>query len=323
MVELECCCFKLCMRGVKLIMNVLEVRNVYKKLGKREIIKGISFSVKEGEIFGFLGPNGAGKTTTIRMLVGLIAANKGSISIAGYDIEKQREKALMEVGAVVENPEMYIYLSGRENLMQIARIRKIPKQTVQEVIELVDLKDRIDDKVRKYSLGMKQRLGLAAALMAKPKLLILDEPTNGLDPTGILDFREIVKKAAKEHNTGVFVSSHMLSEVQQLCDTVAFINNGEIQAIESITGGMVKNDTETLVLVTREPKNALDILAKMEIIRKVSQDANTFYIVASQDTSPEIVSKLVESGIDIKEIYKEHKELEERYMELVEGGRRA
>lgn len=304
-------------------MNVLEVKNVYKKLGKREIIKGISFSVKEGEIFGFLGPNGAGKTTTIRMLVGLIAANKGSISIAGYDIEKQREKALNEVGAVVENPEMYIYLSGRENLMQIARVRKISKQTVQEIIELVNLKDRIDDKVRKYSLGMKQRLGLAAALIAKPKLLILDEPTNGLDPTGILDFREIVKKAAKEHNTAVFVSSHILSEVQELCDTVAFINNGEIQAIESITGGTVKNDTETLVLVTREPKNALDILSEMEIIRSVSMDVNTFNIVAKNDSSPEIVSKLVQSGIDIKEIYKKHKGLEERYMELVEGGRRA
>lgn len=304
-------------------MNVLEVRNVYKSLSNREIIKGISFSVKEGEIFGFLGPNGAGKTTTIRMLVGLIAPNKGTISIMGHDISKEREKALAAVGAVVENPELYGYLSGRENLMQLARIRKIPRQQVEEVIELVNLKDRINDKVRKYSLGMKQRLGLAAALMSKPKLLILDEPTNGLDPTGILDFREIVKNAARETNTSVFVSSHILSEVQQLCDTVAFINNGQIQSVESIIGGTVKNEQETLVLVTGEAKNTLAILKSMDYVINTSQQGNTFNIIALNNSSHKIIRSLVQKDIEIKEIYKKHQGLEERYMELVEGGMRA
>lgn len=305
------------------MMNVLEVKNVYKSLGQREIIKGISFSVKEGEIFGFLGPNGAGKTTTIRMLVGLIAPNNGSISIVGHDISKEREKALAAVGAVVENPEMYSYLSGRENLMQLARIRKISKKDVEEVVELVNLKDRINDKVKKYSLGMKQRLGLAAALMSKPKLLILDEPTNGLDPTGILDFREIVKKAARETGTAVFVSSHILSEVQQLCDTVAFINNGQIQSVESIVDGTIKNDQETLVLITRNSKNALDILTDMDCVIKVSQAGDSFNIISEYDTSFRIVEALVKEGIEIKEIYRKHQGLEERYMELVEGGKRA
>lgn len=205
-------------------MNVLEVKGLKKRLGKREIIKGINFSVKDGEIFGFLGPNGAGKTTTIRMLVGLIAPNEGEIKICGKDVQKEKEEALKNVGAVVENPELYKYLSGRENLMQIARIRKVSKEEVEELIELVGLKDRIDDKVKKYSLGMKQRLGLAAALIGEPKLLILDEPTNGLDPSGIIDFREVVKKAAKEKGMAVFISSHILSEVQNLCDRVAFTN---------------------------------------------------------------------------------------------------
>ena len=135
-------------------MNVLEVKGLKKRLGKREIIKGINFSVKDGEIFGFLGPNGAGKTTTIRMLVGLIAPNEGEIKICGKDVQKEKEEALKNVGAVVENPELYKYLSGRENLMQIARIRKVSKEEVEELIELVGLKDRIDDKVKKYSLGM-------------------------------------------------------------------------------------------------------------------------------------------------------------------------
>ena len=209
-------------------MDVLQVKGIKKVFGKREVIKDISFNIKEGEIFGFLGPNGAGKTTTIRMLVGLIAPTAGDIVICGNSVIKNKEKALHDVGAVVENPELYKYLSGRENLMQIARIRKVPKEEVEKLIELVGLKDRINDKVSKYSLGMKQRLGLAAALIGNPKLLILDEPTNGLDPSGIMDFREIVKKAAKDRKMSVFISSHILSEVQNLCDRVAFINNGVI-----------------------------------------------------------------------------------------------
>ena len=209
-------------------MKVLEVNNLKKTIGKREIIKGVSFEINSGEIFGFLGPNGAGKTTTIRMLVGLIKPTDGEIKICGYDLKRDTSKALKEVGAVVENPELYKYLSGRENLMQIAIIRKISKEQVEATIKLVGLENRIDDKVRKYSLGMKQRLGLAASLLSRPKLLILDEPTNGLDPSGILDFREVVQKAAREIDMAVFVSSHILSEVQNLCDKVAFINDGVI-----------------------------------------------------------------------------------------------
>ncbi|PRR73201.1 ABC transporter ATP-binding protein [Clostridium thermopalmarium] len=304
-------------------MNVLEVKDVKKRLGKKEIIKGISFNVKEGEIFGFLGPNGAGKTTTIRMLVGLIAPNSGSIVIAGHDMSKEREKALASVGAVVENPELYTYLSGRENLMQIARIRKIDKEYVNEIIELVNLKNRIDDKVRKYSLGMKQRLGLAAALIAKPKLLILDEPTNGLDPTGILDFRSIVKKAARETGIAVFISSHILSEVQMICDRVAFINNGVIQSVESVYGDVVKSEIENIVLSVKEKDKCIEILESLEFVHNVSLGKDVIKCSIDKGFVPEIVFKLSENRIRIEEIYKKHTELEERYMELVEGGKRA
>ncbi|MFU0825055.1 ABC transporter ATP-binding protein [Clostridium sp.] len=304
-------------------MNVLEVKDVKKRLGKREIIKGISFNVKEGEIFGFLGPNGAGKTTTIRMLVGLIAPNSGSIVIAGHDISKEREKALASVGAVVENPELYTYLSGRENLMQIARIRKTDKEYVNEIIELVNLKDRIDDKVKKYSLGMKQRLGLAAALIAKPKLLILDEPTNGLDPTGILDFRSIVKKAARETGAAVFISSHILSEVQMVCDRVAFINNGVIQSVESVYGDVVKSEIENVVLSVEEKDKCIEILESLEFVHNVSLDTDMIKCSIDKGLVPELIFKLSENKIRLEEIYKKHAELEERYMELVEGGKRA
>ncbi|KGK85519.1 ABC transporter ATP-binding protein [Clostridium sp. HMP27] len=302
-------------------MNILEVKDVKKQLGKREIIKGISFNVKQGEIFGFLGPNGAGKTTTIRMLVGLISPNSGSIKIDGHDIKGEREMALSAVGAVVENPELYTYLSGRENLMQIARIRGISKAYVEEIIELVELKDRIGDKVKKYSLGMKQRLGLAAALIAKPKLLILDEPTNGLDPTGIMDFRKIVRKAAHETNTAVFISSHILSEVQTLCDTVAFINNGIIQSVESINGGIVKENTETIILSVKEIEKCREILKSLNCIQGISFKEDVFKLIIDKNSIPEIIFKLAENKIHIEEVYKKHVELEDRYLEIVEGGK--
>lgn len=302
-------------------MNILEVKDVKKQLGKREIIKGISFNVKQGEIFGFLGPNGAGKTTTIRMLVGLIAPNSGSIKIDGHDIKSEREQALNAVGAVVENPELYTYLSGRENLMQIARIRGIDRAYVEEIIELVELKDRIGDKVKKYSLGMKQRLGLAAALIAKPKLLILDEPTNGLDPTGIMDFRKIVRNAAHETNTAVFISSHILSEVQTLCDTVAFINNGVIQSVESINGGIVKEKTETIVLSVKEIEKCREVLRSLDCVQNISFKEDIFKLTIDKNSIPEIIFKLAENKIHVEEVYKKHVELEDRYLEIVEGGK--
>jgi len=302
-------------------MKVLEVNGLKKKIGKREIIKGVSFSVNEGEIFGFLGPNGAGKTTTIRMLVGLIKPTEGSISICGHDLQKDSIEALRQVGAVVENPELYKYLSGRENLMQIARIRNVSKEEVLDTIKLVGLEERIDDKVGKYSLGMKQRLGLAASLLSSPKLLILDEPTNGLDPSGILDFREVVKDAARKRGMAVFVSSHILSEVQNLCDTVAFINDGVIKAVESVVNNSMKTEKDVVTLVTSDDKN--DIIKEVKNLGFVQDCKITekgIEIILEANTTSKLVKALVKEDFNIDEIYKERRGLEQRYMELVEGG---
>ena len=302
-------------------MNVLEVNSLKKKLGKREIIKDISFSIKEGEIFGFLGPNGAGKTTTIRMLVGLIAPNEGDISICGESLLKNKEKALKNVGAVVENPELYKYLSGRENLMQIARIRRVSKEEVEKLIKLVGLEERINDKVGKYSLGMKQRLGLAAALIGNPKLLILDEPTNGLDPSGILDFREIVKNAAKERGMAVFISSHILSEVQNLCDRVAFINGGVIKSVEDIKDNNVKTELDSMNLIIDGDMNrAIEVLNAIKSIKSAKIMEDSIHLLLNAGTTNEMLKVLIDENIQIEEIYKDRNELEQRYMELVEGG---
>ena len=302
-------------------MNVLEVTGLKKKLGKREIIKGINLSVKEGEIFGFLGPNGAGKTTTIRMLVGLIAPNEGEIKICGKDLQKNKEEALKNVGAVVENPELYKYLSGRENLMQIARIRKVSKEEVDSLIELVGLKDRINDKVKKYSLGMKQRLGLAAALIGEPKLLILDEPTNGLDPSGIIDFREVVKKAAKEKNMAVFISSHILSEVQNLCDRVAFTNGGVIKSIEDIHDNTMDTELDSLTLiVSSNEEEAVKVLKGIDLVKSASVIDEEIHLIIESGKTSELLGILLNKKIKVEEIFKNRKGLEQRYMELVEGG---
>ena len=172
--------------------TILSVRDLKKVIGKKTLVENISFDVKQGEVFGFLGPNGAGKTTTIRMLVGLIKATEGTISIGGYSIKENFREAMHQIGSIVENPELYTYLTGWENLKQFARmLGDISDERIIEIAEMVHLDERIHDKVKTYSLGMKQRLGIAQALLGNPKLLILDEPTNGLDPAGIRELRNL------------------------------------------------------------------------------------------------------------------------------------
>lgn len=208
---------------------VLSVNQLCKTIGKRKIVKDVSFEVKSGEIFGFLGPNGAGKTTTIRMLVGLIKPTSGEISIGGFHLRTQFLQAIRQVGCIVENPELYVYLTGRENLELFARMLDgVGKERIDEVIQLVELDHRIDETVKTYSLGMKQRLGIAQALLGNPRLLILDEPTNGLDPAGIRELRTFIRKLADDQGISVFISSHILHEIQLMSDRVAIIHEGTV-----------------------------------------------------------------------------------------------
>ncbi|MBU5225850.1 ABC transporter ATP-binding protein [Clostridium senegalense] len=300
--------------------NILEVKDVYKELSKRPIIKGISFEVKEGEVFGFLGSNGAGKTTTIRMLVGLIKPNKGTIKINGYDIQKDFVKAIRSVGCIVENPELYLDLTGRQNLRLFARMYgDITEDKIQEVIDFIGLNERIDDKVKKYSLGMKQRLGLGQALLGNPKLLILDEPTNGLDPSGIVEFRNIIKKLVKENNTAVFISSHILSEIELLCDRVAFINNGTIKSIE-LTENLVKNSTdERICLITPEKEKGKELLFNLYFVKHVEEEGEKLLFYCKKGTFPKLIEAFAKRNIPIEEINKAHQNLENRFMEIMEG----
>lgn len=301
--------------------TILQVDNLYKSLGKREIIKGINFQVNKGEIFGFLGPNGAGKTTTIRMIVGLIKPDKGEVLINGYDVQKDFIKAMKNLGCIVENPEMYLDLTGRENLKIFARMYgNVPKERIEGIIELIGLKDRIDDKVRKYSLGMRQRLGLGQALLPNPRLLILDEPTNGLDPVGIVEFRKIIKDLVRDNETAVFISSHLLSEIEQLCDRVAFISNGEIKSIENARELNKKCKFEKISLITTNNIKCKYILSDTYYVHSINDAEERLILECDEDSFSKIINLLARKNIDIEEINKVNQNLEDRFMEIVEGG---
>ena len=202
--------------------------NLTKVIGKRTIVESISFTLQPGEVFGFLGPNGAGKTTTIRMLVGLIKPTAGNVTVCGYDIRKNFEEAMRNVGCIVENPDLSRFMTGRENLEHFARMLGAGRAEIERVAGLVALAHRLDQRVGTYSLGMRQRLGIAQAMLGRPRLLILDEPANGLDPAGIREIRELLGHLAHELRLAVFVSSHLLAEVELMCDRVAIIHKGRI-----------------------------------------------------------------------------------------------
>ena len=241
---------------------VLRTRNLSKHYGKRLAVDNLNLEVKRGEIFGFLGPNGAGKTTTIRMALGLIAPSAGNVEILGHDIATHRAHILPRVGALVETPALYLYMSGRNNLRAVGSVLGgVPDERVDAVLDLVGLRARQKDRVRTYSLGMKQRLGVAIALLQDPDILILDEPANGLDPAGIVEMRDLMHRLAAEGKT-VFISSHMLSEVQQICTRVAIINLGKLiseSSIEELISGRgeftvkLERANEALALIQKQP----------------------------------------------------------------------
>lgn len=217
------------MAGVFMDVPILQLTGVYKRIKGKDILKDVNLSVCSSEIFGFLGANGAGKTTTIRIIAGLIKPDQGQVMICGFSLSRDFDRAMSQIGCIIESPDLYKFLTGMENLQQLAAMgRRVRQSRIDEVVEMVGLKHRINDRVETYSLGMKQRLGIAQAIMSRPKLLILDEPANGLDPAGIAELRQLVRRLAYEEGMSVFVSSHILAEVQQMCDTVAIISKGVI-----------------------------------------------------------------------------------------------
>lgn len=311
--------------------TALEIKNIEKRFGSRTVLNKISFETKTGEVFGLLGPNGAGKTTLIKMITGLLNIDDGEILINGKSLEHDFEAAMENIGAIVENPEFYKYMTGKQNILQYARLHKsVTIERVNEVIELVGLSNRINEKVGKYSLGMRQRLGLAITLLHNPKVLILDEPTNGLDPAGIKQLRDILTNMAHKEDVCVLVSSHLMSEMELMCDRVAILSNGNILSVDTMENMLhiVSGQDVTYNFEVSDSNSAITIITDYnpDIVNSITGDT-TFELKINRDSSKDIVSTitdlLVKNKISIYAIIPiENQKLEDAFMEItnVKGG---
>ena len=299
-----------------MLNQVLKCDNINKVIKKKQILNNVSFELNEGEILGFIGPNGAGKTTTIKLILGLQSITSGMVKINGYDVQKDFVHAIERVGAIVENPDFYMYLSGCKNLELVANMYKgVTKERIDEVVKLVGLENRINDKVSKYSLGMRQRLGIAQAIINKPNLLVLDEPTNGLDPEGIKELREFLVKLSKEENMAIFISSHNLAELESFCNKICIIKNGEIienSSIEELKSEKI--DEKNIYTVEINDTKLLEKDEKISII-----DGTHFKLIIEKENVPEFIEMLINKNVKIYEIKEERVSLEEAFLKKTGG----
>jgi len=299
---------------------VLRTRNLSKQYGQRRAVDNLNLEVHRGEICGFLGPNGAGKTTTIRMALGLITPTSGSVEILGQDVATNKSRILPRVGALIETPALYLYMTGRDNLRAVSSVLGgVSKERIETVLGMVGLQARQKDRVRTYSLGMKQRLGVAIALLQDPDVLILDEPANGLDPAGIVEMRDLLHRLAAEGKT-VFVSSHLLTEVQQLCTRVAIVNLGKL-VTESTVEDLVKGQGEFMVTLDRS-QEALALLRTQAWGKtaRLGTHNNTLLTSAPEGRGRTLNLFLVNAGFVPDAITPAVQDLEEVFLRLTNTG---
>lgn len=300
------------------MIPILSVLNLTKEYGSKKVVNNVTFSVFAGEIFGFVGPNGAGKSTTIRMITGLTPITNGDVRICGYSIKTAYKKAISNVGGIIEMPQLYPYLSGMKNLKLFAGFygRKALKR-IPQIVKLVGMENRINDKVSTYSLGMKQRLGIAQALLCKPKLLILDEPTNGLDPNGIVEMRHILRTLAEKENMAIIISSHNLAELEQMCDVIGLINNGKLIEHKTMHDIDVMLQSKQRVQLMCNYPNYSALLLKEKYNLKCNVVGNSIILPLKEKNIAPVISYLVHKKIKIYSIKKIQKSLEELYFDLL------
>ena len=289
--------------------------NLTKVIGKRTIVDSVSFDLLPGEVFGFLGPNGAGKTTTIRMLVGLIRPTSGTVTVCGLDLRRDFERALRCIGCIVENPDLYRFMTGRENLEHFARMLRAPREEIERVAALVSLSHRLDQRVGTYSLGMRQRLGIAQAMLGSPRVLILDEPANGLDPAGIREIRELLRRLATERQMSVFVSSHLLAEIELMCDRVAIIHHGRILRTGSVRE-MISSRREMELRVDDVPR-AAEVVQAHGLEARI--DVDRLWISMEEEQTPPLLAALTSSGIAVFHAQRRVQTLEQMFLEATGG----
>lgn len=302
--------------------NVIQLKGVTKKFGDLVAVDDVTVDVPAGRCFAWLGPNGCGKTTLIRMMLGLARKNAGTIEVCGFDIPSHTAEALARVGGIVEEPRFYPYLTGRANLeVWAAHYGDAAKSRIEGSLERVGLLERADDQVKKYSLGMRQRLGVARALLNDPQLLILDEPTNGLDPAGLAEFRELIRSFVDEGRS-VFISSHILSEVQKMADDVAIIQKGKMIAFGSVDE-LISGGTQKVYARTADTAAASRLLGALTGVKSVTADefgGVTLVVDSADDEKLALVGKtLFENGLPVISLYPLKTSLEDRFLELTDG----
>ncbi len=294
-------------------MLVLECNKVFKKIGHHVIVSDLSFSLNEGDILGFIGPNGAGKTTSIKLMLGLQSLSGGSVKILGYDIKKDFVKAIRQVGAIVENPDLYMYLTGYENLKIASVFYQVDKNRIDEVVRLVGLEERIHDAVKNYSLGMRQRLGIAVAILHRPKLLILDEPMNGLDPEGIKDLKNILTTLARDYSMAIIISSHILSELESFCTRICIFSKGRVEKDASIAE--IKRITEKERYCLEVSDTNLDsILTSYRVL-----DNEHIEVSTTRENIVNILKALLLNDIFVYEVKREVLSLEDVFLKVMEA----
>lgn len=289
---------------------VLECSGVWKKIGHNVIVNDLSFNLCEGDILGFIGSNGAGKTTTIKLLLGLQTLNGGVVKINGYDIKREFVSAIRNVGAIIENPDLYMYMTGYENLKVCALMYNIDSSRIDEVVRLVGLKNKINDKVKKYSLGMRQRLGIAQAILHNPRILILDEPMNGLDPIGIKELKDLLVKLARELKIAIIISSHILSELESICNRVCIISKGRLIKDDTILN--IKRIVDNCNYIIEVDRVNLDnIINDYDVL-----DDKHIRVKANNNRINNILKTLLLNNIMVLELKREDVSLENAFLEM-------
>ncbi|WP_433941561.1 ABC transporter ATP-binding protein [Paenibacillus lautus] len=303
---------------------VLTVNQVTKTIGRKNIVNKLSFDIHRGEIVGLLGPNGAGKTTTIRMIVGLIEMSQGDVLVKGHSIKSDFVQAVRHIGGIIENPEFYPYMSGYDNLRQYQRMSEgVTITRIMEVVKLVGLQDAIHKKVRAYSLGMRQRLGIAQALLHNPSILILDEPTNGLDPAGIREMRDYLKQIARDEGIAILVSSHLLSEMELMCSRVVVIQEGKFVTERSIGGTVVNEELTTVSLRVNDTAMAEQTVQHLKGITLInnSEEEGMITLQLHEEDIPTLIQSLCDARVRIYRVEEIKSSLEEEFLKWTGGNR--
>ena len=297
---------------------VIDTTGLTFNFGHQTVVKSLSLQVPEGSIYGFLGPNGAGKTTTIKLLMNLLQVQEGRIQIFGKELKSNRLEILSQIGSLIEQPAIYLHLTGKENLLNRALLLQVPETRVDEMLELVHLTNAAHKKAGQYSLGMKQRLGIALALLSDPKLLILDEPTNGLDPNGIIEVRELLMRLVNEHKKTVFVSSHLLAEIERMATHVGIINNGELLFQGSIDELQALNKPQVQI-ETANTADAANYLTRNNITVSDVDDQHIYVPYTSKQQMGEINAMLNQMGYTVYSINKQQKDLEKLFLAITQN----